>query len=160
MAEWRRHALTVGDGTSCHKVDYVSQVKDILNLKGHHWFKSYSHLTEWVDFAYWWSCIGKGLRAACEAGLFPMLSTWRACSNAFILCTYYDFLLKKHYFPTSTFQIHNNFEIALSVWPIMPLPPGCLCFYPWLSLFCPWLPLCCPLLALFSPCIKCSSKWI
>ena len=22
------------------------------------------------DFAYWWSCVGKGLRAACEAGFF------------------------------------------------------------------------------------------
>ena len=26
-------------------------------------------LSEQVDFAHWWSCIGKGLRAACEAGL-------------------------------------------------------------------------------------------
>ena len=26
------------------------------------WFKSYSHLTERVDFAYWWSYFGKGLR--------------------------------------------------------------------------------------------------
>ena len=23
---------------------------------------------EWIDFAYWWSCVGKGLRAACKAG--------------------------------------------------------------------------------------------
>ena len=26
------------------------------------WFKSYGHFTEAVDFAYCWSCIGKGLR--------------------------------------------------------------------------------------------------
>jgi hypothetical protein len=35
-----------------------------------HWFKSYGDLDEQVDFAYWWSCIGMGLRAACKAGLF------------------------------------------------------------------------------------------
>ena len=29
--------------------------------KLHHWFKSNGHFTEGVDFAYWWSCIGKGL---------------------------------------------------------------------------------------------------
>ena len=28
----------------------------------HHWFKSYGHVSEGVDFAYWLSCIGKGLR--------------------------------------------------------------------------------------------------
>ena len=33
-------------------------------------FKSYEHFTEQVDFAYWRSCIGKGLRAACVAVLF------------------------------------------------------------------------------------------
>ena len=30
--------------------------------KSHQWFKSYSHFTEGVNLAYWWSCIGKGLR--------------------------------------------------------------------------------------------------
>ena len=29
----------------------------------HHWFKSYSAFAEWVDFAHWWSCLGKGLRS-------------------------------------------------------------------------------------------------
>ena len=28
----------------------------------HHWFKSYGHFSEEVYFAYWWSCIGEGLR--------------------------------------------------------------------------------------------------
>ena len=28
----------------------------------HHWIKSYGHLSEEVDFAYWLSCMGKGLR--------------------------------------------------------------------------------------------------
>ena len=27
----------------------------------HQWYKSYGHFTEGVDFAYWWSFIGKGL---------------------------------------------------------------------------------------------------
>ena len=30
--------------------------------KSHQCFDSYSHFTEGVDFAYWWSCIWKGLR--------------------------------------------------------------------------------------------------
>ena len=34
------------------------------------YFKSYSNFTEGVYFAYWWSCIAKGLRAGCDAGLF------------------------------------------------------------------------------------------
>ena len=43
-------------------------IKNFLNPKGHqnrHWFKSYSHFDDSVDgeyFAYWWSCIWKGLR--------------------------------------------------------------------------------------------------
>ena len=30
--------------------------------KLHYCFKSYGDFAELVDFAYWWSCIGKGLR--------------------------------------------------------------------------------------------------
>ena len=30
--------------------------------------KSYSDFAEEVGFSYWWSCIGKGQRAACNAG--------------------------------------------------------------------------------------------
>ena len=29
--------------------------------KLHYWFKSYKHFAEWLGFACWWSCIGKGL---------------------------------------------------------------------------------------------------
>jgi hypothetical protein len=41
---------------------------EILNLKGHqnriyYWFTSYQDFVEWVNFAYWWRCIGKGLRS-------------------------------------------------------------------------------------------------
>ena len=38
-------------------------VQTLPNPEGHHWFKSYGHFTEGVDFAYWWSCIGKGLQS-------------------------------------------------------------------------------------------------
>ena len=31
----RHHALTVGDGASSHKIDYVSKFEEILNLEGH-----------------------------------------------------------------------------------------------------------------------------
>ena len=36
------------------------------------------------DFACWWSCIGKGLRAACEAGLFIVYSTFHDCNNYYV----------------------------------------------------------------------------
>ena len=39
--------------------------------KSHQWFKSYSHFTEGVEFARWWSFIGKGLRLQpAQKGLF------------------------------------------------------------------------------------------
>ena len=41
-------------------------IKTFLNPEGHHnpisGFKSYGHFSEGLDFAYWWSFIGKGLR--------------------------------------------------------------------------------------------------
>ena len=41
----------------------------------YHWFQSYGNFSEQVDFACWWSCIGKSLSAACEAGLFSPIYT-------------------------------------------------------------------------------------
>ena len=34
------------------------------NFQGdlHYWFKSYGNFAEWMNFAYWWSFIGKDLR--------------------------------------------------------------------------------------------------
>ena len=55
----------VGDGASSHKIDYVRSFTDSKfqrASKTHYYFKSYDDFAEWVDFAYWWSCIGKGLR--------------------------------------------------------------------------------------------------
>ena len=37
----------VEDGAFSHKIDYVT---------------SYGDFAEWMDFAYWWSCIEEGLR--------------------------------------------------------------------------------------------------
>ena len=47
MSNWRRRAQMVGDGTSRHKMDYVTKVKDILNFK-----KFKSDFTDWLDFVY------------------------------------------------------------------------------------------------------------
>ena len=67
----RCHTLKVGDGDFSHKIDYVTVVKEILNVEGHpNHITSNGDLTEWLDVASWWSCIGKGLHAACGAGLF------------------------------------------------------------------------------------------
>ena len=61
----RRHAQTVWDTSLSYKTHYVIVMKSFLNLEAHQnriGFKSYSHFTERVDFAHYWSCIGKGLR--------------------------------------------------------------------------------------------------
>ena len=59
----RRHTQTVRDSTSSYKIDHVIVIsKSWRASKWHHWFTSYGHFTEAVDFAYWWSCIWKGLR--------------------------------------------------------------------------------------------------
>ena len=53
------------NGASSHKTNYIDIFPEILNLEGRqkiYWFKSYGDFAEWVDFAYWWSCIRKGLR--------------------------------------------------------------------------------------------------
>ena len=42
------------DGASTQKIDYGGKLQLL--------FKSYGDLAERLDFAYWWSCIGKGLR--------------------------------------------------------------------------------------------------
>ena len=55
-----------------HKTDYVAQIQGIL--KSHRWFKSYSDLTEWVDIAYWWSCIGRD--CACIQGSTKFVLMW------------------------------------------------------------------------------------
>ena len=52
----------VEDGGFSHKIDYLTFLEEILNLKGHpnHITGSRVTATEWVDFAYWWSFIRGG----------------------------------------------------------------------------------------------------
>ena len=47
----------VRDCALSHKIDYNNKFKETLNIKGHK-----VNLAERADFAYWWSCIVKGLR--------------------------------------------------------------------------------------------------
>ena len=58
----RRHALMVGDGAFSHKRDYVTISKSRRAPKSQYWFNRYGNFAEWVNFACWWRCIGKGLR--------------------------------------------------------------------------------------------------
>ena len=62
----RPHAQTVRDSTSSYKKrlfhNDLEHCKSQRASKSLLWFKSSSHFTEGVDWAYWWSCIGKGLR--------------------------------------------------------------------------------------------------
>ena len=49
-------------GASSHKTNYINRYsKSWRASKSLYWFKSYGNFAERVDFAYWWSCIGKGL---------------------------------------------------------------------------------------------------
>ena len=53
----------VEGGACSHKIDYVTIVQEILNFEGHlSCINGSKVMAEWVDFACWWSCIGKGLR--------------------------------------------------------------------------------------------------
>ena len=56
----------VRDRSSSYKIVYIIVIKNFLNPKEHQnpisGSKSYGHFTEGVEFAYCWSCIGKGLR--------------------------------------------------------------------------------------------------
>ena len=58
------HALIFENGAFSHKIGYVTtqDSKYRRAANSHYWFKSYGDFAEWLDFAYWWSCIGKGLR--------------------------------------------------------------------------------------------------
>ena len=49
---------------------FLGESKTRRAFKLHYWFKSNGDFAEWGYFAYWLSCIGKGLRASWEAGLF------------------------------------------------------------------------------------------
>ena len=55
----------VTNGASSHKTIYIDIFSEIVNLEGHLnrciGSKVTRNFAEWVDFAYWWSCIGKGL---------------------------------------------------------------------------------------------------
>ena len=51
-----------------------------------YWFKSCDNFDEWVDFVYWWSCIGKGLRlqpaqlpCVNRPQMDPALNNWAIC---------------------------------------------------------------------------------
>ena len=63
----RRHAQTVWDSYFSHKIEYILVIKTFFKSwrasQLHCWFKSYGHFTEGIDFPYWWSFIGKGLRS-------------------------------------------------------------------------------------------------
>ena len=69
----RRHAQTVEKGASSHKTKYIEfffrDYKSWRASKSLYWFKSYGDFAEWVDFAYWWSGIGKGLPCSLHSRL-------------------------------------------------------------------------------------------
>ena len=60
----RRQAQMVWHGAPIHKKDSVTQVIEFKisnNIKLHHWLKIYGLFAKWVEFAFWWSYIGKSL---------------------------------------------------------------------------------------------------
>ena len=75
----RRHALTIADGAFSHKtmLQFLGDFKSRRASKSHFWFKSYGNFAEWVDFAHWWSFIGKGLLLQpAQQAVFPAYKGW------------------------------------------------------------------------------------
>ena len=69
-----RHAKTVQNGAPAKKQTiFFRDSKSWRESKWHYWFKSYGNLAEWEDFAYWWSCIGKGLPWSLRSRLVSQL---------------------------------------------------------------------------------------
>ena len=60
------HAQTVRDNSLCYKMDYFQLANFFLNPEGDQNYikglKVAAILLDGLEFAYWWSCIGKGLR--------------------------------------------------------------------------------------------------
>ena len=52
----------VKNGASSQKTNHIDICSGILNPVLLYWCKSYDNFAKCVDFAYWWGCIGKGLR--------------------------------------------------------------------------------------------------
>ena len=87
----------VADSAFSHEIDYLSffkgNSKSRRASKSHYWFKSYGDFVEFVDFAYWWSFIGKGLR---------LQSAQQACSpeislNARLSCIFHGGIFLMNY---------------------------------------------------------------
>ena len=61
----RRHGQTVIGSSSSYVIDYVIMIKNFINPKGYQNHISVSKvmaiLLKGWNFAYWWSCIEKGL---------------------------------------------------------------------------------------------------
>ena len=55
-----------------------------MTSKSHSWFKSYGDFAERVDFAQWWSFIGKGLRLqSAQQACFPGLPDFSPDTDIF-----------------------------------------------------------------------------
>ena len=66
----------IEDGAFSHKIDYDIIFRDSKSRRAsqlHYWFKSYGNFDDWVNFVYWWSCIGKGSR-------YSLLKLYFSCS--------------------------------------------------------------------------------
>ena len=93
-----RHFLMVKDGAFSHKstmLHYLGDSKSQRAFKLHYWFKSYGGFAEWVDLAYWWSCMGKGLslqpaqqaclKRSCHRLMSVALTWWKPVTRTLIL---------------------------------------------------------------------------
>ena len=76
---WCCHAQMDNNGASSHKTNYIDIFRDSKSLRDSkllYCFKSYDGFAEWVDFAYWWSFTGKGLRLQpVQKACFPSSKT-------------------------------------------------------------------------------------
>ena len=103
---WQREHFNLSIFTQSSKWIYIY-------LEGHPNCMSYGDIAEWVDFAYWWSCIGKGLR------LEP---AQQACKWLYYIKNKYWFGIQ-HNFPESfawkpiSYTCGHNRSSASPWWP-------------------------------------------
>ena len=64
-----------------YNIDCIAQANDILNNKGLQNSNGLINFARWVDFVYWWSCSGKGLRSTGLPHLFDF------CYGIFLNCS-------------------------------------------------------------------------
>ena len=81
---------------------FVRDSKSWRTFKSLYWFRSYGDFTEWVDFDYWWSCIGKGIPCSLCSRL---VSNWESL-----------LFVQQKGFEHTLFDVNSLYVATLCLW--------------------------------------------